>query len=331
MRRDADTVAQGGNATQYSREADNPRKAELLDVERLVRRVNARLAELLPAVLPGHDSLAQAVRQSVMGPGKRLRPVMTILVVQGLGGSTRAAVDAGCAVEMVHAASLLLDDLPCMDDALLRRGKPAIHRSHGEDVAILTSVALLSRAYGILASLPDVDPVVRAECVAVLAEAVGPLGLVGGQLGDLRTARTHAEQAVRINELKTGALFRAAVEIGALVADADDATCDHLRGFAREIGSTFQLLDDLLDLSGDPLSAGKDVGKDLGKGTVVSLVGASRPRTAINDHVVRAKHHLDAVFGHASPLAALVETVIRSVLGSYVPQDNACEPIGDLL
>lgn len=331
MRRDADMVNLGEHATQCSREADLPQKAGLPDVDLLVRRVNANLAELLPAVLPGHDALARAFRDSVMGPGKRLRPVMTVLVVKGLGGSGRAAVDAGCAVEMVHAASLILDDLPCMDDALLRRGKPATHRSHGEDVAILTSVALLSRAYGILASLPDVGPVVRAGCVAVLAEAVGPLGLVGGQFGDLRTDQTEAEEAVQINALKTGALFRVAVEIGALVADADDATCAHLREFALEIGLAFQLLDDLLDASGDTLLAGKDVGKDRGKGTVVSLVGARRTRQQVEDHVVRAKHHLDAVFGSASPLAALVETVITSISSSCVPQENACEPIGDLL
>ena len=129
----------------------------------LVRQVNERLAELLPASLPGHDALAQAIRDSVLGPGSRCGPMMTILVSEDLGGSIPAAIDAGCAVEMIHAASLVLDDLPCMVDALMRRGKPAIHRSHGENLTVLVSVALLSRAYGLLATLPDVDPAACAR------------------------------------------------------------------------------------------------------------------------------------------------------------------------
>lgn len=318
MSPEVDTASQNERAADRARGEGNPRTPQPLEVDLLVCRVNARLAELLPAVLPGHDTLAGAVRDSVLGPGKRLRPAMTVLVVQGLGGSSRAAVDAGCAVEMVHAASLILDDLPCMDDALLRRGKPALHRSHGEDVAILTSVALLSRAYGILASLPDVDPVARAGCVAILAEAVGPFGLVGGQFGDLRTTRTDAREAVRINELKTGALFRAAVEIGALVAGSDDGARGHLREFALEVGSAFQLLDDLLDASGDPLLVGKDVGKDRGKGTVLSMVGTTRTFLRVEEHVVLAKRHLDAVLGPASKLATLLETILSSQRRSEV-------------
>lgn len=277
--------------------------------DHLLAQVNQRLSELVPATLPGHEALDRAMRDSMLGPGKRLRPIVAVMIATELGGSAAAALDAGCAVEMAHAASLVLDDLPCMDDAVLRRGQPALHRAHGEDVALLASIGLLSEAYALLARLRDVDPRQRGECVAVLAEAVGSLGLVAGQFQDLRSPAggRPLSEVSQTNGLKTGSLFRAAVELGAIAARADGTSRESLRRFADEIGLAFQLLDDLLDGAASPLVTGKDVGKDHNKSTIVSMIGPAQVERRIDRHFEAAHRHLDAVFGPGSRLGAVMD------------------------
>ncbi|MBC8129132.1 MAG: polyprenyl synthetase family protein [Rhizobiaceae bacterium] len=293
-----------------------------LDVYR--RRIDLRLGALLPDVLPGQSALGDALHDSVLAPGKRLRPLMTLIAAEDLGGATAAAIDAGCAVEMIHAASLVLDDLPCMDNATLRRGLPAVHIGHGEDVAVLVSVAALSRAYQVLAQIEGLAAEARIECVAVLSGAVGVAGLVGGQFEDLRGGRMLRPMAeiAAANGLKTGSLFSASVEIGGVVAGAQAATRVRLRRFADELGHAFQLLDDLLDGAKSPVAIGKDIGQDVGKSTIVSLIGRTSARRRIERHIEAAHESLTDIFGARSRLHGLIEIIFDQAMRATVEDDS---------
>lgn len=286
------------------------------------QRIETRLEALLPATLAGHAPLETALKESVLAPGKRLRPLMTVIVAEDLGGSTGAAVDAGCAVEMVHAASLVLDDLPCMDDATLRRGLPAVHVAHGEDVAVLVAIGALAGSYQLLAEIPGLAPDAKVEAVGVLSRAVGMRGLVGGQFEDLRGGRSRRPVAAiaAANGLKTGSLFSAAVEIGGIVAGAKDGTRAELRSFAAELGHAFQLVDDLLDRGPDTAGLGKNVGQDRNKSTIVSMTSPGAVRRRIQRHVESAQASLTQVFGNASRMHALLDLVFEKA--AQHPVDN---------
>ncbi len=283
----------------------------------LLAEVDARLAETMPVVLEGHSALDIALRDGVLAPGKRLRPLVTLLVAEALGGPRGAALDAACALEMVHAASLILDDLPCMDDAELRRGRPTLHRAHGEDVAVLSAIAILSQAYGILARLEGADGAQRGECVAVLADAVGTRGLVAGQFQDLRGGRgpRPLSEIDRANGLKTGSLFTAAVELGSVLSRAAPERRARLQGFAVELGLAFQLLDDLLDAGPSAVAIGKDIGKDAAKSTIVSLIGAEQVARRIDRHLEEARAHVIAALGPRSRLEALLDDIFDRAVG----------------
>jgi geranylgeranyl diphosphate synthase type II len=218
--------------------------------------VDLALHDLLPS--PGADSnrLHEAMRQAVLSPGKRIRPILALLSAEHLGCPTSRAMPAACALEMVHAASLVLDDLPCMDDSGLRRGEPSIHVRHGEDIAVLASIALLSQAFAILARAPHISDAARLRTVAILARTIGANGLVDGQVKDLRAVADPSVTALReVHHQKTGVLFIASVEIGAVVAEASPTAVTALRCFAEELGLAYQALDDLDD--GEEVQSGK--------------------------------------------------------------------------
>lgn len=284
------------------------------------RQIDLRLAALLPPVLPGHSALDAAMRDGVLAPGKRLRPLMTVLTAEDLGGNALSAIDAGCAVELVHAASLVLDDLPCMDNAKLRRGLPAVHVGHGEDIAVLVSISAVSLAYQLISEISDIPAAGRLDAISILAKAVGVAGLVGGQFDDLRRGKTRRAVAEiqAANGLKTGALFSAAVEIGGVIAGADAATRAKLRSFAEELGHAFQLLDDFLDLAANPGLTGKDIGKDEGKSTILSIVGRDSARRRIDRHIETAQEALDEIFGTGSRLHGLVSAIVEQALPTPV-------------
>jgi geranylgeranyl diphosphate synthase type II len=228
-----------------------------------------------------------------------MRPMLVMLVARDLGCTSPALVDVACAVEMVHAASLMLDDMPCMDNAQLRRGKPAIHVQYGEDVAILASVALLSRAFGVLATAQDIPPVTRARLVARLAETVGTQGLVRGQFEDLHGAGARSADAIATtNELKTGVLLGVAVDMAAIIAQTEDAIAQSLRAFALAAGHAFQIRDDFYDIPGnDSAVTGKDTGKDLGKATLLASLGFDEAQRRLAAHLMDAERHLGDALG----------------------------------
>ena len=260
----------------------------------LREQIDARLAELLPPPEHAGDLMGAALHEGVLAPGKRIRPLLMLLVGRSLGQSSAALLDLACAVEMVHAASLFLDDMPCMDNARLRRGRPAVHARYGEDVAMLGAVALVTQACAIAASAPGLHGELRAQLVKVLCHAVGMQGLVRGQYRDLREGASdrHCEDISSTNQQKTGSLFCAGFEMAALAAGADEATRCALRTAALELGQAFQLRDDIQDNLKTPATLGKDRNKDAGKSTLVALLGLEAAERRLAGHLDEAQSQL---------------------------------------
>jgi len=271
--------------------------------------IDRRLRILLPDPQTPPQRLHQAMAYSLLAPGKRLRPILTLLTSFNFGCDDLRALDCACAVEMVHTASLIMDDMPCMDNSDLRRGQPTSHRQFGEDIAMLTSVALLNHSYAVIAAADAVPPASRLALVATLSRSVGSDGLIGGQLLDLRERcdTMNERQLERLNQLKTAALFVASVEAGAHAAGIADERLEMVRSFALELGLAFQIADDIID---DPSYAGrtgKDTGKDQGKPTLVSKLGAKDARHMLDRHLDAARASLDRLGGRTGHLASFVE------------------------
>ncbi len=265
--------------------------SDTISIEYLRTMIDRRLGVLVPGAQMIPQRLHQAVRYSLLASGKRLRPVLTVLTSQHVGRDDLVAIDAACAIEMVHAASLVMDDLPAMDNSDLRRGQPTAHRQFGEDLAILSGIGLLNRAFGVLSSVEGVAAETRIEMVAALSEAIGSNGLVGGQVLDLRerSAALGISGVQEINRRKTAALFVAAAEIGARVGGANARQVDAARKFGAELGFALQISDDLID---DPAFAGKtgkDTGKDADKPTVVSVLGKAAAIRLYQAHLGEAR------------------------------------------
>lgn len=281
--------------------------AFLQRTEALRAAVDRRLAELAPPVGSAPDRLVEAVRYALLAPGKRFRPMVTLLAAAELGAPEGAALDVGCAFEMIHAASLILDDLPSMDDAGLRRGLPTIHRAFDEATAILAGVGLLNQAYAVIAADQGLPASLRADLAGRAAQAVGFSGLIAGQARDLfdRDQRRDPDALERLNHQKTGVLIVAAAQGGALVAGASPAAVEAMGVFARHIGLAFQIRDDLIDAEGSVEAAGKDVGKDAAMATVVSTLGLAGARQAMEAHLAEASD-------------ALAQAGCGGLLGRYV-------------
>ncbi|WP_313517106.1 polyprenyl synthetase family protein [Pseudomonas sp.] len=286
------------------------------DLVDLRERVEHRLNQLVPLPQGSEDLIGVAMHAAVLSPGKRIRPLMLVLAARGLGHDSESLIDLGCAVEMVHAASLVLDDMPCMDDAQLRRGQPTVHVRYGEDVAMLAAVALLSQAFRTLVTVQGLPPLLKTSLVTALSDAVGAQGLVRGQYQDLHdgTRQRQASDIAGTNHLKTGALFGAALDMAAQVAQAGEPVRAVLRDFAVELGQAFQLLDDLGDCEADEQSLGKDCGKDQGKSTLVSVLGHEAARHRLRAHIERADALLVEVYGRGSELQLLLAGLFRRAI-----------------
>ena len=238
-------------------------------------RVDAELARLVPT---DGERVQQAMAYTVHAPSKRVRPVLTLLCAELCGGGAARAVPAASVVELVHAASLILDDLPCMDDAPIRRGRKANHRVFGEAIAILAAFGLLNLASGALAR--EYEPQLSVRLASLLSDAIGIEGLIGGQALDLLATdrQISFEVLERIHRGKTGALFSASATAGALTAGAGPDAVAALAAFAKNLGLAFQIIDDLLDVEGNPADTGKAVREDVKKTTFVSFSGVDGAR-----------------------------------------------------
>ncbi|MBS0482522.1 MAG: polyprenyl synthetase family protein [Proteobacteria bacterium] len=278
--------------------------------------VDALFDALLPVPDDDRARLIRAMRHAAIGGGKRLRPLLTVASAELFGVDPHHALRAGTAIEAIHVYSLIHDDLPCMDDDDMRRGKPTVHRAFDEATAVLAGDALQSLAFEILAD-PETsgDPFVRAELVGVLAQASGAGGMCGGQMLDIAGEGQSLDMPaiVRMQQLKTGALLSAAVEMGAVLGKVPAEGRVHLRGYARDIGLAFQIADDLIDHAGDAAAAGKAVGKDAaaGKQTLVAAVGEARAREQAAMLADQAVAHLSAHGHEADLLRAIARYVVE--------------------
>ena len=267
------------------------------EARRVGQAVDAFFTDLLSSPGDSREDLYSAMRHAAVGGGKRLRPLLTIAAARLFAIDPERALRAGCAIEAIHVYSLIHDDLPCMDDADLRRGKPAVHKAYNEAVAVLAGDSLHALAFEIIAHpATHDDPWVRSDLSLELAKAVGPSGMAGGQVMDLMAEGLALDlpAVTRLQQLKTGALIEFAVEAACIMGRIDPQARTPYRGYARNIGLAFQIADDLLDHSGDEAAAGKRLGKDAdaGKATFVSLLGEDRARQQARLLVDQAIEHL---------------------------------------
>lgn len=266
--------------------------------------------------LPGdaRDRLYAAMRHAAIGGGKRLRPLLVTATASLFHVDRDVALRVGTAVEAIHVYSLIHDDLPCMDDDDIRRGKLTVHRAFDEATAVLAGDSLHALAFEILASsTTHTDPFIRSELIATLALASGPDGMAGGQMMDLEAEKATFDlpTVTRLQALKTGALIAASVEMGAILGHIPPEGRAHLKGYARDIGLAFQIADDILDVEGDPELAGKALQKDAGagKGTFVSLMGLDRAKRQASMLVAQANEHLASYGSEADLLRAIANYI----------------------
>jgi geranylgeranyl diphosphate synthase type II len=270
----------------------------------------AAIADRLPAPKPLLDPIRRALRSS----GKRVRGILTLAAGEASGAKPQKLLDAAAALEMIHTSSLILDDLPAMDDATLRRGEPALHRTAGEDLAILTAVALLNHAYGLLAenhAASNPRHWNAHQVVGRVVEAVGWDGSVAGEAVDLHSAesRLDFDTLEFIHSRKTGALFVAAGAVGAMLANADPTTLRRIETYAKNLGLAFQITDDVLDATADAAQLGKDVGKDADRLTFVKLAGVDGARKLTNELVETSLAAIAPMRASADPLRELAVMV----------------------
>ena len=279
------------------------------------KMTDVALDQLL-VVPPGLEArVYEAMRYSALAPGKRLRPFLVLASAGLFGVARRCALQVAAAIEMVHAYSLIHDDLPAMDDSDLRRGRPTCHKEFDEATAILAGDGLLTAAFAVLSD-PDThgDPAVRCELVTALAGAAGAAGMVGGQMTDLIAEHQSLDigAITRLQRMKTGALIAFSCEAGAILAKAPYEPRTALRGYAHDLGLAFQIADDLLDVEGSATETGKPVGTDAaaGKATFVSILGAGRARAQAELLIRQAMAHLDLFEQRAELLREAARFVI---------------------
>jgi farnesyl diphosphate synthase len=260
--------------------------------------------------------LYEAMRYAAIGGGKRIRPMLVAAACDLFRVDRERAMRVALAVECIHVYSLIHDDLPSMDDDDLRRGKPTLHRAYEESTAILAGDSLHALAFEILADeATHEDPFVRAELVVELARASGPAGMAGGQMMDLMAGEVDLDLAAvtRLQQLKTGALIGWCVEAGAIMGRVPPEGRTGLRGYARDVGLAFQIVDDLIDHEGMEEKAGKRVGKDhaAGKQTFVSLLGPERARRQADLLIDQAIEHLQSFGEEADLLRAVARFAVE--------------------
>jgi farnesyl diphosphate synthase len=278
---------------------------------------DASLGKLLTVPEGPEARVFEAMRYSALAPGKRLRPFLVLASAQLFSVSRRSALQAAAAVELVHAYSLVHDDLPAMDNSDLRRGRPTCHKQFDDATAVLAGDALLTFAFEVLAN-PDThgDPAVRCELVTALAVAAGGHGMVGGQMIDLLAEKDPTLDIgaiTRLQRLKTGALIAFSCEAGAILGKAAPEARLALRGYAHDLGLAFQIADDLLDVEGSAQETGKPTGSDAaaGKATFVSILGVERARDQAGRLVRQAVAHLDLFEKKAELLRQAADFVIN--------------------
>jgi geranylgeranyl diphosphate synthase type II len=293
-------------------------RSDIFDLAAYLRRNNALLDRSLMAYLEAFTAgsrLLDAMRHSLLAGGKRLRPNLCLAASEALGGDPQRVLPAACAVEMIHTYSLIHDDLPAMDDDQLRRGKPTCHVAFDEATAILAGDALLTLAFQVLASMPAERPESVLEVIRVLAAAAGPSGMVQGQMLDMQSEgrMLASEDLQKLHALKTGAMIEAALACGAIVAGGDAAQVEAVRTYGRAVGLAFQVVDDILNVEGDPVVMGKAAGTDRvrRKNSYPALLGLEKSREFAQNLIGAAIEALGGFGREAAALRAIARYVIE--------------------
>lgn len=285
-------------------------------LKEIAERVDVALDALLPRADGPEGRLMEAIRYAALGGGKRLRPFFTIEAGALFDADESALLRTAAAIECVHTYSLIHDDLPCMDDDDLRRGRPTLHRAYDEVTALLAGDALLTFAFEILADpATHRDPQMRSLLITGLARAAGPLGMVAGQAADMAGAEIGSDliAVTRMNRLKTGALINFSIDAGALIGCASDAERTGLSRYAHDVGLAFQMVDDLLDAEGVVRDTGKAVRKDGARGKVnfVTVLGVEATRERVGMLAAQAKRHLNLFGPRARGLVDAVDFIVE--------------------
>ena len=289
------------------------------DFDTYLAERRAHVEKFLDQWVPSEDTppqtISRAVRYSLFAGGKRLRPILVLASAEAVGGSLDEALPAAAAFEMIHTYSLIHDDLPAMDDDSLRRGKPTSHVVFGDAIAILAGDALQTHAFSVLSHGPSaVDHGRRLRAVELLADAAGAAGMVGGQVADLEAEGQNidAGELEFIHRHKTGALIRAACEVGAVIGGGDSEQVAGLARYGGSIGLAFQIIDDILDVVGSAETLGKSAGKDekAGKATYPNIHGINPARTRAQELVTAALEELAPFEPRAQPLCKLAKRIL---------------------
>lgn len=299
--------------------APSPRDADpelQLEIDSVSEAINKTIGRLLPETELAENKLYEAMRHGTLGGGKRLRPFLVMQSAALFNVDPARARRVAAALEFVHCYSLIHDDLPAMDDAALRRGKPTVHRQYDEATAILSGDALLTLAFEVLSeSETHEDPRVRCELIRKLAIAAGGHGMVGGQMLDLIAEDTEFDLGTisRLQRMKTGKLMAFACEAGAILGKAGEPQRRALCNYAHDLGLAFQVTDDILDVEADPQDTGKDTGKDeqAGKATFVSAMGKEQARDRAEMLVTQATSHLKIFEKRADMMKSLAYYVLE--------------------
>ncbi|MCL1920779.1 MAG: polyprenyl synthetase family protein [Kiritimatiellaeota bacterium] len=269
--------------------------------------IEARLSACLPPPGARPERLTDAMRYAVMPGGKRLRAILCLAAAEAAGGRAEDAAHAACAVELLHAYTLVHDDLPCMDDDVLRRGLPTVHVKYGEAVAVLAGDALLTLAFEVLARTHEARPGMIARLVSELAVAAGAAGVIGGQVEDIASAAAPTRAAIDyVFQHKTADLFRAAVRLGAIAVQASDETLENLSLFANGLGLAFQVTDDILDASESKSGEKPEL-------SCLDVMSEAEARAWARQLTCAARAAIADLPGDASPLATIADRLLSRV------------------
>ncbi|MCL6628570.1 MAG: polyprenyl synthetase family protein [Armatimonadetes bacterium] len=277
--------------------------------------IDAALERYLPSAASYPEVIFQSMRYSVLNGGKRLRPSLVLASCEAVGGDCKVAMPTACALEFIHAYSLIHDDLPAMDDDDLRRGKPTNHKVFGEAMAILAGDALQTLAFETIANTEEVDAQVLLAVIRRVASAAGIGGMVVGQAADILSEgkRLDAETLDFIHRHKTGALIEVSVVAGGLLGGGSMEQVSALSSYGRSIGLAFQITDDILDIEGNEVKVGKRTGADLHKQklTYPSLYGLAKSKELAQEAVNKAIHSLESFSERAEPLRLLARFIVE--------------------